>query len=144
MHQLKHIVENGGASTEERSHEEVLQVLSLRLDGQEKTSMKERARRAIKRLSVHLGVVQEREVATASETWELSHFAAIFPPVVSGTQVDCEHFESGTVFTLFVLCMELLSTPLIQMIIQQKLLYAWQSWKSDPFETLGKLERMSY
>lgn len=48
--------------------------------------------------------------------------AAIFPPVIFGTHVDCKCFESGTVFNaFFVLCIELLSIPLIQINIQQKL-----------------------
>ena len=94
---------------------------------------------------VHLVVVPDREVETAGGTWELSCFTAIFPPVVFGTQVDCKHFESGTVFSSFsVLCIELLSTPLTQIIVQQKPAYNWQGWKSDPFVTLGKLEIMSY
>lgn len=65
--------------------------------------------------------------------------------LVFNSQVDCNHFESGTVLNIvFLLCTELLSTPLMQIIIQQKLVYTWQGCKSDPFKTQGKTEIMSY
>lgn len=107
-------------------------------------SAKDSARRARKILrTVHVGLVWDWEAAATGGTWELSHFTAL--PLIFGSQVDFNHFESGTVLNIvFVLCIELLSTPLIQIIIQQKLVYTWQGCKSDPFKIQGKPEIMSY
>lgn len=62
-------VENRGASTAEKCHEEILWVVWLRLDGQQNSSAKENARRVRKILrTVHVGLVWDWD---SNNRWDI-------------------------------------------------------------------------
>ena len=139
MHQLKHIVENGGANTAERCHEEVLQVMCFETGWSGKNKHERKCKESEKKAEDCTLRCCTR--LRTGGTWELSHFASIFPPVVWYPSRLQAFWVRDSLFH-FVLCTELLST--LTIIIQQKLMYTWQGWTSDRFETLGKLETASY
>lgn len=93
MHQLKHIVENGGANTAERCHEGVLQVVCSETGWPGKNKCERKCKESKKKRlkTIHLGVVQDREQVGHESCPTLQLFSLL----LSGTQVACKHFESG-------------------------------------------------
>lgn len=122
---------------------------ALRLGGQGKTSMKGNARREKKKKRlkiVYAGVVQDWEKVGDKNCPSLQVCVPSPPPPrtpIVWYPSRLKAFWVRDCLLYFVLCIELLSTPTVQKIRQQKLMDTWQSWKSGPCETLGKLKTAS-
>lgn len=143
MHLFKHVVESRGANTARRCHEEVVQVVYIEtgLSGKKKSrserKWKERKKDAEECIvGCYTGLRGGNSRQDKRVVPLCSYFLSC--PLWCPSRLQAFWVRDCLLYT--VLHTVLLSTPTIQIITQQKLMYIGKGWKSNPSETLGKLE----
>lgn len=132
MHQLKHIVENRGANTAEMPWRgSPSGVVETGWSGKNKRRRKYRE--------------SEKKAEDCTPTWlhkTESRWDMRVVPLCSYFP-SCRLWYPSRLQAFWIRDCNTLYYALsfsAQIITQQKLMYTWQCWKSDPFETQGKLE----